>query len=336
MTSKEYVKKLQDEAFKYDDAWEIKINDLDKDEENTLANMLDRKFQKHNKELVAGVLNPKDSNQPLVNFAKSLYNDIAYYTDNKYEELYKKTNLGFIKRGSIEAGCVSIDDFGKPFENGGYAILINIGLYYAINLLVKSIIVENLQNEWEKYKQNPLPILDSAKKIYLTHDTKVIENMKFNEFPQDIAQELSVVQANSTVRLMQFIALHEFGHIVNGDFGIMNLYHDTFVGKDINLTAKEHQKEFLADKFALESILNKDEKILSKWGSFYTISYFLIWIWGLEKILNQKISKVHPNPLDRVWYLYELMLKNHKDEYNYKALIENAIKKVEKWIKNYN
>jgi hypothetical protein len=91
-------------------------------------------------------------NQVLENFAKSLYNDIEHYTNKKYQKLYSLTDLGFIRRGSLEAGCIFVDDYNKPFDNKGYAILTIIGLYCAINLVVKGIIVENLQNEWERVK----------------------------------------------------------------------------------------------------------------------------------------------------------------------------------------
>ncbi len=323
MTSQEYVNIKQKEALKYIDAWDIKLNRLTNIEKENLLDMLNEQFPNYNKSLVEGVLQPAHENQPLENFAKSLYNDIDYYTNGQYRELYSVTNLGFIRRGSLEAGCVSIDDFNKPFEDKGYAILINIGLYYAINLLVKSIIVENLQNDWEQYKQDPLPLFDNALEIYLHHNTKVIENMKFDKFPTKIAKELNSVQANSTVRLMQFIALHEFGHVVNGDFGIMNLYHDSFLGKEINIIS-EHEKEFLADQFALKCLLDNDNNTLSKWGSFYTISFFLVWVSAIEKILNTKISTVHPDPIDRIWNLYDFMIETHEDKYNYKNWVKTT------------
>lgn len=335
MTSKEYVHLKQQEALKYKDAWEIETNNLKKDEKDNLMLMLKEQFPNYNKELVNGVLEPKNENQVLENFAISLYNDIDVYTNGKYKELYDLTNLGFIKRGSLEAVCVSVDDFNNRFEDGGYAILINIGLYYSINLLVKGIIVDNLQNEWEQYKQDPLPLLTNALEIYLHHNNSVVNYMKFDDFPVDIAKDLNRVQANSTVRLMQFIALHEFGHIVNGDFGIMSLYHDSFMGKEINIDNDIHKKEFLADQFALKCLLENDNNIQSKWGSFYTISFFLAWLSGVEKILNSKISIVHPDPIDRIWKLYDFMLETHEDKYNYKDLVNKAIEGINKWTRNY-
>ncbi len=321
MTSTEYVNMKQQEALKYIDAWEIQLNHLEKEEKENLLALLNEQFPSFNEDLVNGVLDPINDNQVLENFAKSLYNDIDYYTNRNYQKLYNLTDLGFIRRGSLEAGCISVDDYNKPFDNKGYAILINIGLYYAINLLVKGIIVENLQNEWEKYKQDPIPFLNNALEIYLHHNDKVIENMKFDEFPIEIAKVLNYVQSNSTVRLMQFIALHEFGHVVHGDLGIMSLYHDGFMGKEINSTNDVYKKEFLADKFAIECLLAKDSNMQSNWGSFYTIAFFLAWISGVEKILNTKISTVHPDPIDRIWNLYNFMVETHEDKYNYKDLI---------------
>ena len=333
MTSVEYVNIKQKEALKFKDAWNLTTNDIDKDK---IYEVLDKELPNYDKDLLDSVITSDNHQQALEDFATSLFNDIKLFTENKYVKLYSVTGLGFIRRGTIEAGCISVDDFGKPFDNKGYSILINIGLYYAANILVKSIIIENFQNDLEKYKSNGDYLLNSALKIYLKHDDTVIESMKFNEFPVEIRNDLNIIQSNNSVRLLQFVALHEFGHIVNGDLGIMNLYHDSLVNKQIETDNVIYQKEYKADIFALEHILKKDKNPLSMWGSFYTISYFFIWVWGLEKILKRKISNIHPNPIDRVWNLYNYMLKHIKDEHNYKELINQAIERIDKWTKNYN
>lgn len=335
MTSTEYVELKQLEAVKYNDAWEITISNLKPDEEKEIKELLNSKFPNYDSELVGGVLTPKDQYTALNNFSKSLFNDIKVYTDGNYQKLYSKTDIGLIQRGSIEAGCVSMDDMLKPFDNNGYAILLNIGLYYSINLLTKGIIVEELQNEWAKYKKSSFSFLDNALEIYLHSNTKVLENIKFNEFPKDIQHELSTLQSNTTVRIMQFIALHEFGHIVNGDFGIMSLYHDSVMGKKIKASSDTHLKEFNADIFAIQALLDNLDNDRGAWGSFYAISFLLAWIWGVEKILNTKISTVHPDPIDRIWNIYEQMRKKYEDTYDYKTLVINAIQRIELWTKNY-
>ena len=60
MTSKEYVHLKQQEALKYKDAWEIETNNLKKDEKDNLMLMLKEQFPNYNKELVNGVLEPKN------------------------------------------------------------------------------------------------------------------------------------------------------------------------------------------------------------------------------------------------------------------------------------
>jgi len=287
------------------------------------------------------ILSPEDEfNKILSELSDSLKDDLAVYTNGNHKEILEQTGFALLESGNIHAGCVRVDDYGDVLD--GYGVFINIGTYYAIQLIAKSIIIENFENDFIKYKRDASEYIDLAAKIYFTQNSTTTREIFFYEYPQDIQAEASAAQSSVAIKVLQFIALHELGHIVNGDFEIMG-FHARFMHtgenniidlpKDIDIN-QSHKEEFSADLFALNALFNNDCSDLSKWSGFYTIFYFLIWLDAIEKKMGKKLSNLHPNATLRARKLQERLLEITKGkDYGYINHLNNIIIKLNRWSK---
>lgn len=351
MTGVEYIEEKIHQTRKHVTAWRLGTQELspqdlevlkkslimlDNDEEKVHA-LIEEKSQDNK------TRSPQDEfNKILSNLSESLKDDLTIYTNNNYTDILNKTGFGILESGHIHAGCVRVDDYGDLLD--GYGVFINIGTYYALQLIAKSIIIENFENDFESYRRNASEYIDLAAEIYFTQNSTTTREIFFYEYPQEVQIEASAAQSSVAIKVLQFIALHELGHIINGDFEIMG-FHARFMHtddkenetldlpKDIDIN-QSHKEEYNADLFALNTLFDNDGSNISKWSSFYTIFYFLIWLDAIEKKMGEKLSNLHPNAVLRARKLQKRLLEITKGEdYGYINHLDNIIIKLNDWSK---
>ena len=257
----------------------------------------------------------------------SLRDDLNIYTEGKYQGIFDQTGLAIIELGGVHAATTNVDDFLKPLS--GYAIFIEIGTYYAIQLLAKSIIVENFENEYAVYKQDGTQFIETAKALYIHKNMQASKDIYFHHLPEEAEADASAAQSSVVIKVMQFIALHEFGHVVNGDRGVMSFNTKSVHG--VATTAEldcSFEKEYAADIFAINALFSAQTPPLNNWSGFYTIFYFLAWLHSIEMKTSKPISHTHPPSLDRAWRLHARMMElTDNEDHGYTTLLLDVEKR---------
>ncbi len=348
MTGIEYIEEKINQTRKQVTAWRLGTQELSPQDINVLKKsliMLDNDEKKvhdliEEKSLDNKTRSPQDEfNKILKNLSESLKDDLMVYTNNNYTEVLNNTGFAILECGTIHAGCVRVDDYDELLE--GYGVFINIGTYYALQLIAKSIIIENFENDFQQYQRDASEYIDLAAEIYFSQNSTTTREIFFYEYPEDVQVEASAAQSSVAIKVLQFIALHELGHIINGDFEIMGFHarfmHTDKENKAINLPsdtniAQSHKEEYNADLFALNALFDNDSSNISKWSSFYTIFYFLIWLDAIEKRMGKKLSNIHPNSILRARKLQSRLLEiTQGEDYGYINHLENIITKLNQW-----
>lgn len=347
MTGIEYIQYKRDQVRSLEKSWQLGSKGLDSGDEDVLRktlNILDADEGLIDR-LVLAKKNDTEKIQPTVQFRKilevysdSLKDDLNVYTNNEYVKVVEKSGLSILESGEIHAGCVDIDDYDCKLD--GYAIFINLGTYYALQLLAKTIIVENFQNDFVQYRRKATEFIDVATSIYLIQDSKSTRQAYFDEYPPEMRSEASAAQSSVVVKVMQFIALHELGHIVNGDLNVMG-FHRRFLNAsfmpetdlpDSEELTRSHEAEFQADMFAFNALFDYDAQPLQKWSGFYPIFYFLAWLDAIEKKMGTVASHLHPNSLERAKRMQKALLSiTECDDFGYGEELDRVIDYFNEW-----
>ena len=347
MTGIEYIQLKREQVRSSEQSWVLGTKGLDTGDEDVLKKTLD--FLDADKGLIDRLIQAKKGDAEMLHpttefrqilevYSDSLKDDLNVYTNNEHDKIVKISGLSILESGDIHAGCVEVDDYGSRLD--GYAIFINLGTYYALQLLAKTIIVENFQNDFAQYRKKATEFVDVATNIYLTQDSRSTRKAYFDEYPPDIQAEASAGQSSVVVKVMQFIALHELGHIVNGDLEIMGFHRrfmnpshsDQVVFPENAELQQSHDAEFAADMFAFNALFNYDAKPIQKWSGFYPIFYFLAWLDAIEKKIGSVVSNLHPNALERAKRMQAaLLVLTEQDDLGYGEELEKVIKYFEEW-----
>ena len=281
----------------------------------------------------------KEYQHVLVELTKSLKDDLSVYTDGEYSNILEHTGLEMIELGHIHAAVVNKNDYDDILD--GYAIFINLGTYYALQLLTKAIIVENFIDDFSQYKRDGKEYIELAMHIYNTKSSNPTREIFWYDYPPEVQSQASAAQSASSIKVLQFMVLHELGHCVYNHFDIMefhsfSMHHSdiTDLPKTINITTS-HKFEFEADKFAFEKLFKNNSDPIPKWSSLYPIFYFFVWLNAVEKRNKKKSSNLHPNALTRAKRLRNMMMElTLGNDYGYGKHFDDIIQYFEKWSQN--
>ena len=265
----------------------------------------------------------------------SLHEDIRDCIDPSLYETLDSTVLGILSTGLVDAFCLNKDEFGCELD--GAVICINEGLYYSLHLIAKSLVIESLTGDLAHLKGDGSESFMTSIKLYIEPKSSYIEQMFHRIGNADIEGEINAYQSSVAMLIMQFIALHEFGHIAHSDLGVMGLYKKHMASNVSTLEAnndvvsKYHEAEYKADEFALLGLCRRSEKEESKWANFYSIYLFFLWLDSLEKHLGKALCPYHPSPINRANNLKKIMINVVKNEDKYAHHLEWLDEKVAKW-----
>jgi len=262
--------------------------------------------------------------------SKSLRLDIEGYVDCSFHKTLTETEIGFLPTGSFEAYCINQDQNEQVIE--GFVICLSQGLYFSLQLLFKSLVLENIDGELSKYRQSGSTSYSYAINLFFDPTFSFDTELFFNGLSADIQGELAAYQHNLSTIILKFVTLHEFAHIINNDLDILKINKIKYFSDEIlesTLDSNTHWKaELKADEFALNSICPKSMDSIGAWANFSQIYLFLFFISDIEEIRDHGLSATHPPSRYRAKYLLKIMTdKFHQsdDAKDNIKWVENAI-----------
>lgn len=259
----------------------------------------------------------------MLDLANALHQDIADCVEPNYQSLLKNTSLLMMPLGNVDAFCTQTDLKRQPLD--GSIIILNEGLFYGLHLLFKALVIESLDNDLLQFRSSGKTDFHNSINFFLERDSSLLQHMHIRVGDPDTEKQINKYQSAAATLILQFIALHEFGHIALDHFGQLNKsaeFINLFSSAKNTSDTKHHQLEFEADAFALKSLMRRSHSEQSMWANFYSICLFYIWLNCIEEKRNKPLSNLHPRPMERISALRKLMENHVGNAESYKPLFE--------------
>lgn len=266
--------------------------------------------------------------------SRNIIHDISQCTLRKWESKLSQIELGFLPTGIFDAFCVNQDSKNQRVD--GFVICISQGLYLSLQILVKAMILENINGDLIEYRKTGTTDYQSAIALFLTPDYHCRKALFFKGMPAEIQGELAYHQHSISTMILKFVALHEFGHIINDDLNILSLHSAHFyVEEDLQNEATTDYSvywalELKADEFALNSLCSHLSDSTGIWANFSAVYLFFYFLSDLEVIKKKPLSPSHPPAKYRAKTLLKYMTNKYGENNDAKAnilWIQNATKR---------
>lgn len=353
VSAKEYIQELREIAYNSPNGWRITTEPTldeayDKEQfETTLRYLNDPQaydaYKKGDFDALIDANKEIDFDTLISKLSPSLIEDIRDCTDQKYHKILENTHLSFIPYNNFSAFCSGKDNFREPLD--GYIICINQGLYFCLSLLSKAFVFENLQGDLTPYYRDGTKDYQRSIHLYFTPNKKDLGAIftGFENIPASIYGQVSAYHSAITTMMLQFIALHEFGHIVHKDvdnIALNNMYLAAIVGEEQKIpdTVSEElwQAEYRADAFAMRALSSRSNNPSAAWANFLTIYLFFTWIADIEQVKKEILCPYHPPPLKRAKKLLLVMHELYGINQEVQEMIDSIHKWSHRWIQDYH
>ncbi len=254
------------------------------------------------------------------NVAVQLKEDLIDYLAPTHHAEYQKTQMVFLPLPAFDGFCIDRDQQGRQLD--GYVICLNEGLWVCAQLLAKAFVLENLQGDLSQYKASGKSSHDAALAHFLAPSSHYAKHIFFDTFPAEIEGLAAAAQSSMAVLILQFVSLHELGHIIHKDFALMGAYRFHFGAFETKSEPSPHamtdqvtdqywQAEYAADVFALEMLCQHAQQDINRWANFISIDVFFSWLIAVEQRLGKEICPYHPPPDKRREKLAVWMHENY-------------------------
>lgn len=348
ISTKKYLKGLERVVRKSPDGWRIvgeQIYDDDFDKikfENTLESLgateTLAKFRAGKLEEYMEINKDSTVDEIISKLALSLIEDIEDCTSDQYNSKLKQTHLTLLPLKLVNAFCFNRSEGNELLD--GYIICINQGLFFCLKLLAKAIVIEQLSGELTQFNSGGGHPYKCAIKLFLKPTREDLNEIFFEDLPPHLLGQIEAYQSKVSGITLQFIALHEFGHIVHDDLNNMGLYQTHLtVAKGLSNTTPTHlvdkywEAEYRADEFAMQALCNRSTTSLSAWANFTAIYLFFYWLSDIEKIIEKNLCPYHPPPKARAMQLKEFMLRLYGRNQEAEELLKLIDEKSLEWMK---
>lgn len=247
--------------------------------------------------------------------AKTIEYDINKLLFNNYPKILENVIFGFLPTGLVN-GCVfNIDSRGQYLDK--YIVALNYGLFFSCASLSDALIFEILEGDLLKYKKNGAPYFYNSIQYYLSPTSTNRNNMlKENGLPSNVLAQIRIKSGALASIMLQFVALHEIGHIVNGDtenkngiafYSLNNSNSNNLQYKRLKSESLENWPcEYAADEFAIKNLSNWGKSDNACWANTAQIYLFFKWLEKVEEIKGGLLCEFHPHAKDRA-----LKIKEH-------------------------
>ena len=272
--------------------------------------------------------------------AEHLHSDLKEFTGAPHAAGVDASRIHFLPSGYFNGFCLNKDAFKQPLD--GYLIGLNEGLYFSLEFLAKAYVVESVSGDYEAYRQDATYLYLNAINLYSRPDTRILNDIFFKDVSARVDGQLSAAQSAIAIKTLQFVVLHEFGHIANRDLDLLdryNLYmsspHADAAQEIASATSKAHwQAEFQADEFALSTLCRNSSSHISAWANFMGVYLMFAWFSHVEQLKGAALSSLHPPPDQRAARLLEYMKDNIGLWDDMKVEIDKINALTEKWYTN--
>lgn len=211
--------------------------------------------------------------------ADQLKIDLADYIPPIFTSEYQKAHIVFLPLPSVDGFCLNRDHQGTLLD--GFIIGLNEGLWVCTQLLAKGFVLENLQGDLSAYHRSGKTCHDNAVEHWLHPVSQYAKQIFFDHMLPEPEGMASAAQSSMAVLILQFVTLHEFGHIAHQDFTLMDVYRFHIGANEMLPEGPEAdfwQAEYAADAFALAAICRHAQQDFNRWANFITIYIFFVWL----------------------------------------------------------
>lgn len=332
MTPETYLRYLQQKA--YNSNFKLALNTIDPRSEEGLARIRRAKsvLRPDATELSEAELSGFENlaNRPLWNrldpFVEKFRKQSLEAVATQDVERLKKTAVGFLPTGVINACCVG-------GLSGGYVVAINTGLYYTCVLLSIALSApdttgELLQDALESVY--PEEILEASINCAIKPSAENYETLERHH--SYMTPELLGLGAAGAWFILWFIFLHEAGHICGGDVDKSRaLAIFDFENQKIDYIKANFQREYAADRFALNACLGQLHDPVSVWAQFSNIETLFLFLNYVERTKKLTSSQTHPPAIERLRRLRKIIEKKWgKDELGYAKAVGVRLNRMRK------
>lgn len=254
------------------------------------------------------------------------FEDLRSYVDPAAWTEFDRITVGLLPLRAIDACCIDRTLHHQALD--GYLILVNEGLFVCAQLLSKAFLLDNLEGELAPFHRPGAPIQRQAAEQFLSLSAAQANAVFFDGVPPEIEGLLAAAQMRMTILLMQFVLLHEVGHILHRDFALMGAYR-FHIAQDPNITPtptttdRWWAAEEAADTFALAAICRQATSDLGRWANAIAVCVLFDWFRTVEDILGRPLCPLHPPPARRG----ERLLQWMRDQYPPDEIIEVHLRK---------
>lgn len=273
--------------------------------------------------------------EQLKGFFDQLVSDLEEYVDPEEREAFHQTYFGILPLSSVDGFCLDRTDTGERLN--GYLVVLNEGLWICAQLLAKAFVLENLDGDFAAFRQSGRPDFNVATQHYLSPSGKNANRVFFENTPPDVEGQLSAAQSSMAILILQFVVLHEFGHIVNHDFQLMGEYR-FHIGQALPASCSPHHAywdaECNADEYSLAAICRRSRADINRWANFITIYVFFHWLASIEKATGGPLCPLHPPPQERADRLLKWMYTHYLPSDEIRHYIERTGMILQSWTEN--
>lgn len=261
-----------------------------------------------------------------------LASDLEEYVRPEEINVFRQIHFGLLPLSSVDGFCLDRTLQGEQFD--GFLVILNEGLWVCAQLLAKAFLLENLDGDFAKFRRSGKEDFEVAIRHYLAPAGKNANSVFFEKTPPNVEGQLSAAQSSMTILILQFVVLHEVGHIVNRDFDLIGEYR-FHAGQAAQIpfspTEKYWDAELAADVYSLDAICRHSRADINRWANFITIYVFFHWLDCVEKVTERPLCPLHPPPSDRGERLLNWMRIHYPPDEQTLYYLERTQKILQRW-----
>ena len=249
--------------------------------------------------------------------------------------VFENIHFGLLPLSSVDGLCLDRTIQGEMLD--GFLVILNEGLWVCTHLLSKAFILENLDGDFTELRRSGQQDFELAIRHYIAPTGKNANSVFFENLPPAVDGQLSAAQSTMAILILQFVVLHEVGHIVNRDFELAGEYR-FHIGKTPAAPSAPTQKywdaECAADEYSLDAICRHSRADISRWANFCTIYVFFHWLASVEKVTGCPLCPLHPPPSELGERLLRWMYSHYPPDQQAIHYIKQTQSILQSWIKS--
>lgn len=245
--------------------------------------------------------------QNLHHMALTLPADLREKLPMSLHSLVNETLFGLLPIGKVNA-CVLRHDREKT-RLDSYLVMLNYGLVLRCHSLAYALTLEILEGDLTPYAGDGAPYFRNAVQALLSPNIDAFNYISIHrDWPPEIEGQFAVRSGALTSIMLQFVALHELGHIHHGDPDTVNGVRCLSAVKDETVVEYRRSQteakvnwpcEYAADAFAVNYLCDWEGQSSACWPNIAQVYLFFGWLEQAELTVGRPLCDYHPSPAER-------------------------------------